>query len=72
MSSECAMMGVISTKTDVYSFGILLLEILSGKKNNNYYPFNLVAYVSYINRAINEGYRCKYVIGLITDKVCLC
>ncbi|KAG4920329.1 hypothetical protein JHK85_049898 [Glycine max] len=44
MSPECAMMGVISTKTDVYSFGILLLEILSGKKNNNYHPFNLVAY----------------------------
>ncbi|KAK7379269.1 hypothetical protein VNO80_04725 [Phaseolus coccineus] len=42
MSPEYAMMGVISTKLDVYSFGILLLEILSGKKNNIDYPFNLV------------------------------
>ncbi|QCD98492.1 serine/threonine-protein kinase PBS1 [Vigna unguiculata] len=41
MSPEYAMMGVISTKTDVYSFGILLLEILSGKKNSSDYPFNL-------------------------------
>ncbi|KAL2333259.1 hypothetical protein Fmac_014472 [Flemingia macrophylla] len=44
MSPEYAMMGVISTKTDVYSFGILLLEILSGKKNRNDLPFNLIVY----------------------------
>jgi len=48
MSPEYAMMGVISTKTDVYSFGILLLEILSGKKNSSDYPFNLVFNVSVV------------------------
>ncbi|XP_027337534.1 G-type lectin S-receptor-like serine/threonine-protein kinase At1g67520 [Abrus precatorius] len=44
MSPEYAMRGVISTKTDVYSFGILLLEIVSGKKNNCNYPLNLLGY----------------------------
>ena len=28
--------GTLSDKTDVYSFGILLLEIVSGRKNNQF------------------------------------
>ncbi|KAK7387397.1 hypothetical protein VNO78_28167 [Psophocarpus tetragonolobus] len=45
MSPEYAMNGVISTKIDVYSFGILLLEIVSGKKNNNDdYSVNLIGH----------------------------
>ncbi|KAK7285212.1 hypothetical protein RJT34_19974 [Clitoria ternatea] len=44
MSPEYAMRGVISTKIDVYSFGVLLLEIVSGKKNNSDYPLNLIGY----------------------------
>ncbi|XXG83177.1 hypothetical protein AAC387_Pa10g0989 [Persea americana] len=37
MSPEYAMNGLFSTKSDVFSFGIILLEIISGKKNNSYY-----------------------------------
>ncbi|KAJ4975188.1 hypothetical protein NE237_000294 [Protea cynaroides] len=37
MSPEYAMQGVFSIKSDVFSFGILLLEIISGKKNNEYF-----------------------------------
>ncbi|XP_028791034.1 G-type lectin S-receptor-like serine/threonine-protein kinase At1g11410 [Neltuma alba] len=33
MSPEYAMVGQYSTKSDVFSFGILLLEIISGKRN---------------------------------------
>ncbi len=33
MSLEYARFGQLSTKLDVYSFGILLLEIVSGRKN---------------------------------------
>ncbi|CAL9098291.1 unnamed protein product [Musa textilis] len=36
MSPEYAMGGKFSEKSDVFSFGVLLLEILSGKKNNYY------------------------------------
>ena len=50
MSPEYAMNGVVSVKTDVFSYGILLLEIMSGKKNNSRYHFdhslNLIGYVS--------------------------
>ncbi|XP_019084421.1 PREDICTED: putative receptor-like protein kinase At4g00960 [Camelina sativa] len=34
MAPEYAMSGQFSVKTDVYSFGVLVLEIIKGKKNN--------------------------------------
>ncbi|KAL5802697.1 hypothetical protein ACOSQ4_031002 [Xanthoceras sorbifolium] len=37
MSPEYAMEGLFSIKSDVFSFGILLLEILSSKKNTGFY-----------------------------------
>ncbi|XP_024636255.1 G-type lectin S-receptor-like serine/threonine-protein kinase B120 [Medicago truncatula] len=36
MSPEYAMQGVLSAKADVYSFGVLLLEIVSGHKNTSF------------------------------------
>ncbi|KAF3457318.1 hypothetical protein FNV43_RR01975 [Rhamnella rubrinervis] len=36
MSPEYAMQGLYSTKSDVFSFGVLLLEIISGRKNTKY------------------------------------
>lgn len=51
MSPEYAMEGIFSVKSDVFSFGVLLLEIVSGKRNNSLcnegYPVNLVGYVSF-------------------------
>ncbi|KAJ4703325.1 Receptor-like kinase [Melia azedarach] len=35
MSPEYALGGLFSTKSDVFSFGVLLLEIVSGKKNSS-------------------------------------
>ncbi|KAJ0102737.1 hypothetical protein Patl1_04507 [Pistacia atlantica] len=37
MSPEYALEGVFSIKSDVFSFGVLLLEIISGKKNSGFY-----------------------------------
>ncbi|GLU23237.1 hypothetical protein SLE2022_392600 [Rubroshorea leprosula] len=37
MAPEYAMEGLFSVKSDIFSFGVLLLEILSGKKNNGFY-----------------------------------
>ncbi|KAF3680210.1 Cysteine-rich receptor-like protein kinase 25 [Capsicum annuum] len=37
MSPEYAMHGQFSTKSDVFSFGVLVLEIISGKKNSTFY-----------------------------------
>ncbi|KAJ4976381.1 hypothetical protein NE237_001487 [Protea cynaroides] len=41
MSPEYAMRGLFSIKSDVFSFGVLLLEIISGKKNNEYFDEDL-------------------------------
>ncbi|KAI5331016.1 hypothetical protein L3X38_021142 [Prunus dulcis] len=38
MSPEYAMEGRYSEKSDVFSFGVLLLEIISGKRNTSYDP----------------------------------
>ncbi|XP_059664217.1 probable LRR receptor-like serine/threonine-protein kinase At1g53430 [Cornus florida] len=38
MAPEYAMRGYLTDKADVYSFGIVLLEIVSGKSNTNYRP----------------------------------
>ncbi|MBA0759220.1 hypothetical protein Gotri_022138, partial [Gossypium trilobum] len=36
MSPEYTLDGLFSTKSDVFSFGVLVLEILSGKKNRGF------------------------------------
>ncbi|XP_028800711.1 G-type lectin S-receptor-like serine/threonine-protein kinase At4g27290 [Neltuma alba] len=40
MAPEYAIDGVFSIKSDVFSFGILLLEIISGKRNRGFYDAN--------------------------------
>ena len=49
MSLEYALEGLFSIKLDVFSFGVLLLEIVSGRKNTRFYQtnsFHLLGYVS--------------------------
>lgn len=40
MSPEYAMDGNFSVKSDVFSFGVLVLEIITGKKNRGFYYSN--------------------------------
>ncbi|XP_065851518.1 G-type lectin S-receptor-like serine/threonine-protein kinase CES101 isoform X2 [Euphorbia lathyris] len=46
IAPEYALRGIVSTKVDVFSYGVLLLEIVSGKKHNksygSEYPLNLI------------------------------
>ncbi|XP_052211258.1 G-type lectin S-receptor-like serine/threonine-protein kinase CES101 isoform X2 [Diospyros lotus] len=49
MSPEYAMEGTFSVKSDVFSFGVLILEIVSGRKNTSFHNFdtrsiNLIGY----------------------------
>jgi serine/threonine protein kinase len=50
MSPEYALDGLFSVKSDVFSFGVVVLEILSGKRNTGYFNSDeaqsLLAYVS--------------------------
>jgi len=50
MSPEYAMKGLFSEKSDIFSFGVLLLEIISGRKNTSFHnheqALTLLEYVS--------------------------
>ena len=53
MSPEYAMFGQFSEESDVFSFGVMVLEIITGKKNlSSYEPHRVVdgllSYVSII------------------------
>jgi len=54
MSPEYAMLGQFSEKSDVFSFGVIVLEIITGKRNINSYEShhvaeNLISYVSMLS-----------------------
>jgi len=65
MSPEYATLGQLSTKVDVYSFGILLLEIISGRKvilqnaTNNMY---LVEWVRTLDYLVFNPFKYIYLI----------
>ena len=49
MAPEYAMDGLFSVKSDVFSFGVLVLEIICGRKNGGFYVSDgetLLVYVS--------------------------
>ena len=53
MSPEYALDGFFSVKSDVFSFGVVILEIISGKRNTGFYQLHhelsLLGYVSILN-----------------------
>jgi hypothetical protein len=50
MAPEYASEGIFSIKSDVFSFGVLVLEIIAGKRNSGFHQhgdfLNLLGYVS--------------------------
>ena len=56
MAPEYVMHGQFSTKSDIYSFGVLVLEIVSGQKNSSFYESDraqdLLSYVSIKNASL--------------------
>lgn len=56
MSPEYAQDGLYSEKLDVFSFGIIVLEILSGKRNiasfETSHTSNLIGYVSTLDNSL--------------------
>ena len=68
------MNGVISIKIDVFSFGVLLLEIVCGKKNNSRYKshdlLNLIGYVSF---SLNNLYMefLNFIVNVVYTIACI-
>ncbi|KAL6894594.1 hypothetical protein ACP4OV_008692 [Aristida adscensionis] len=68
MSPEYAMDGVFSTKSDVFSFGVLVLEIVSGKKNRGFYHTELdLNLLRYAWRLWKEARSLEFVDQSIAD-----
>lgn len=61
MSPEYALDGHFSVKSDVFSFGVVVLEIISGKRNTGFYQveheLSLLGYVS----ILSASRICKYI-----------
>ncbi|KAI7725468.1 hypothetical protein M8C21_008020, partial [Ambrosia artemisiifolia] len=68
MSPEYAMEGLFSVKSDVFSFGILLLEIISGRKNNSYYKENSVNLIGHNHGMNSSSASASGGIGSVFDE----
>lgn len=64
MSPEYLILGRFSEKSDVFSFGVMVLEIITGKKNSSSYDSNRITYdlLSYVSRIIIS---CNLVLYII-------
>lgn len=65
MAPEYISQGRISEKIDVYSFGVLVLEILSSKRNNKRKSENLIANVSIITFKYNLHASPLYIVNIV-------
>ncbi|KAF5474710.1 hypothetical protein F2P56_006587 [Juglans regia] len=68
MAPEYAMEGLFSVKSDVFSFGVILLEIISGKKNSGFYlTEHAQTLLAYAWRLWNEGKEMKFVEPVLIE-----
>ncbi|XP_027913768.1 cysteine-rich receptor-like protein kinase 15 isoform X3 [Vigna unguiculata] len=68
MAPEYAMEGLFSVKSDVFSFGVILLEIISGKRNSGFYQTELApTLLAYAWRVWNEGKALDFVDPVLLE-----
>ncbi|XP_052289564.1 G-type lectin S-receptor-like serine/threonine-protein kinase At4g27290 isoform X7 [Citrus sinensis] len=68
MAPEYASDGQFSVKSDVFSFGILLLEIISGKKNRGFYHSdNKLNLIGHAWKLWNEGMPSQLIDPCVQD-----
>ncbi|KAJ0488407.1 putative protein kinase RLK-Pelle-CrRLK1L-1 family [Helianthus annuus] len=61
MAPEYMIEGYVSTKTDVFGFGLLVLETISGQRNYKHYPLTDENFVQYTWKSWLKG-RNSYII----------
>ncbi|KAL9234123.1 hypothetical protein vseg_009027 [Gypsophila vaccaria] len=70
MSPEYALQGRFSEKSDVFSFGVLLIEIVSGKKNSKFSHQESFSLLTYVWNLWNEDDILSLVDPAILDQSC--
>ncbi|XP_065024389.1 cysteine-rich receptor-like protein kinase 44 [Musa acuminata AAA Group] len=69
MAPEYALRGRFSTNSDVYSYGVLILEILTGRKNSGYQGSgNSIDLLGYVWRHWNQGDALQAVDQSVVDQ----
>nr|KYP41494.1 Putative serine/threonine-protein kinase receptor [Cajanus cajan] len=72
MAPEYAFDGIFSTKSDVFSFGVLLLEIVSGKKNNRlFYPNDYNNLIGHAWKMWKDGNPTQFIDASLEDSCIL-
>ncbi|KAL9994290.1 putative protein kinase RLK-Pelle-DLSV family [Helianthus debilis subsp. tardiflorus] len=67
MSPEYAMQGLFSVKSDVFSFGILVLEIINGRRNTSYCHENSINLISHVWDLWNQDKALTIVDASLRD-----
>ncbi|TVU39467.1 hypothetical protein EJB05_12888 [Eragrostis curvula] len=68
MAPEYASEGIFSVRSDVFSFGVLLLEIVSGKKNNGHQQYDdFINLIGYAWQLWSEGRENEVIDPMLGD-----